>query len=158
MELYFSILIFLVTLGSGLMAGLFFIFSTCVMKALEGLRPPEGITAMQSINRTIKNPLFALVFWGTPVACLLLMISTFFNWQGLPSILLLAGSASYLIGGLLVTLIIHVPMNNKLATLHRDAPNAADFWANYVSRWTRWNHLRTVMTLLATFLLMMAQQ
>ncbi|WP_211483113.1 DUF1772 domain-containing protein [Fodinibius roseus] len=139
----------LVMLGSGLMAGLFFIFSTCVMKALEGLRPPEGITAMQSINRTIKNPLFALVFWGTPVACLLLMISTLFHWQGLPSIFLLAGGVCYLAGGLLVTLIIHVPMNNKLATLHRDAPNAANFWANYVSRWTRWNHLRTVMTLIA---------
>lgn len=39
-------------LGCGLMAGLFFAISVCVMWALGRLRPAEDIAAMQSINVT----------------------------------------------------------------------------------------------------------
>lgn len=37
-------------LGSGVVAGVFFAFSTFVMKALGHLSPPIGMAAMQSIN------------------------------------------------------------------------------------------------------------
>ena len=37
-------------LGCGLVAGIFFAFSTFVMKALTHLLPGQGIAAMQSIN------------------------------------------------------------------------------------------------------------
>jgi uncharacterized membrane protein len=37
-------------LGSGLIAGVFFAFSTFVMKALARLPAAHGIAAMQSIN------------------------------------------------------------------------------------------------------------
>jgi len=37
-------------LGCGLVAGVFFAFSTFVMAALRRLKPEEGISAMQSIN------------------------------------------------------------------------------------------------------------
>ena len=41
---------FLAAIGSGLIAGVFFAFSTFVMRAL-GRRPPtEGMAAMQAIN------------------------------------------------------------------------------------------------------------
>ncbi|WP_010496926.1 hypothetical protein [Paenibacillus elgii] len=45
-------------LGSGLIAGLFFAFSTFVMSALARLPAEQGIAAMQSINVTVLNPLF----------------------------------------------------------------------------------------------------
>ena len=57
--------------GSALMAGLFFAFSTSVMKALKTLSPACGIAAMQSINVLIINPLFLTAFLGTAVACVL---------------------------------------------------------------------------------------
>jgi uncharacterized membrane protein len=44
------------TLGCGLMAGFFFAFSACVMKALARLAPSAGIAAMQSINVVVINP------------------------------------------------------------------------------------------------------
>ncbi len=44
--------------GCGLMAGFFFAFSICVMKALEALPPAQGIAAMQSINVAVINPCF----------------------------------------------------------------------------------------------------
>ena len=59
------VLVLLAALGSGLMAGLFFVFSVAIMTALERLMPHEGVAAMQHINVVIINPLFALVFFGT---------------------------------------------------------------------------------------------
>jgi uncharacterized membrane protein YadS len=51
-------------IGSGLMAGLFSMFSLFVMRALDALPTPQGIAAMQSINRKILNPIFLLTFAG----------------------------------------------------------------------------------------------
>ncbi len=55
-------------LGCGLMAGVFFAFSTFVMNALARLQPTQGIAAMQSINITVINPLFMAAFLGTAAA------------------------------------------------------------------------------------------
>ena len=56
-------------LGSGLIAGVFFAFSTFVMKALARLAPAEGIAAMQSINVVVLNPWFLGAFFGTALGC-----------------------------------------------------------------------------------------
>jgi hypothetical protein len=40
------------------MAGFFFAFSVCVMRALGQLPLEQGIASMQSINVAILNPLF----------------------------------------------------------------------------------------------------
>jgi hypothetical protein len=61
----------LAALGCGLMAGLFFAFSVCVMKALTRLPSAEGIAAMQSINVAIINPVFLAAFFETAAACVL---------------------------------------------------------------------------------------
>jgi uncharacterized membrane protein len=57
-------LAFFAALGSGLMAGLYFAFSTAVMPALGGLPQEQGIAAMQKINAAILNPLFLFLFSG----------------------------------------------------------------------------------------------
>ena len=51
--------------GAGLVASIFFAFSTFVMKALNRLPPAQGIAAMQFINVTVINPLFMTAFFGT---------------------------------------------------------------------------------------------
>jgi uncharacterized membrane protein len=50
-------------LGCGLIAGVFFTFSTFVMNALARLQPTQGIAAMQAINTTEINSLFMVAFW-----------------------------------------------------------------------------------------------
>ncbi|MDP1910032.1 MAG: hypothetical protein Q8K85_17170, partial [Hyphomicrobium sp.] len=45
-------------LGSGIVAGIFFAFSTFIMQALGRVAPAAGIAAMQAINITVINPLF----------------------------------------------------------------------------------------------------
>jgi uncharacterized membrane protein len=67
-------------LGCGLVAGVFFAFSTFVMNALARLQPKQGITAMQSINITAINPLFMGIFLGTAATCIFIAGSSLSNW------------------------------------------------------------------------------
>ena len=62
-------LLFATAIGAALVAGIFYAFSTFVMQALGRLAPREGITAMQSINVVVINPLFFLAFFGTGLLC-----------------------------------------------------------------------------------------
>lgn len=70
MSVWPEILVILALVGSALMAGTFFIFSTTVMKALAERPAAEGIQTMQAINRVIINPLFIGSFMGTAQLCL----------------------------------------------------------------------------------------
>lgn len=142
-------------LGSGLMAGVFFAFSTFVMRALARQPAARGMAAMQSINVTVLNPWFLGVFLGTAATCGLVALGSLVTWPARGAWLPLAGSASYLLGTFLVTVVCNVPWNNRLAAA--DAASAAGqaLWASYLSRWTAWNHVRTVSALaaLAAFVL-----
>ena len=62
-------------LGSGLIAGVFFAFSTFVMKALTQLPAPAGIAAMQSINVAAITPVFMTVLFGPALACVALAVT-----------------------------------------------------------------------------------
>ena len=136
-------------LGSGLIAGAFFAFSTFVMKALARLPATGGIAAMQSINVAVINPLFLGVFVGTAAVCVGLSIAALMRWDRPGAAYLVAGAALYVVGTFLVTIMFNVPLNNSLAALKPDDPDAPRRWAGYVSRWTMWNHVRTLAELAA---------
>lgn len=136
-------LLILAAVGSGLNAGLFFIFSNTLMRSFDRLPAAGAVAAMNSINRVILNPLFFLVFFGTALLCLVLLVGR------LDSPLVVAGSLFYLIGSIGVTMVCNVPLNDRLAKV---SPNAGDMesqWQDYRGPWTRWNHVRTVACLLA---------
>ena len=143
------VLTLVAALGSGLMAGVFFAFSTSVMKALGRLAPAEGMAAMQSINIVIVNPLFLVIFLGTAGVCLSVVVIALIRWDR-ETAFLLAGAALYLIGSILVTAVFNVPMNNVLAAATPTDAKSAELWANYLSDWTFWNHIRTVASLAST--------
>lgn len=151
------ILTFFSLLGCGLVAGIFFAFSTFVMRAFARLLPAKGIEAMQSINITVINPWFLSVFLGTAAVCFLLALSTIWIWDQPGSVYLLAGCLLYLIGTLLVTVVFNVPMNNALEAMVSSSSEASDYWTNvYLTKWTFWNHVRTVAAILGTASLMIA--
>jgi uncharacterized membrane protein len=143
-------------LGCGLIAGVFFGFSTFVMKALGNLPPPQGIAAMQSINVVVINPWFMTAFLGTGVVCLIVLIASLLRWQDPATPYLLAGSVLYLVGTVLVTMLFNVPRNNALAAVAPNTSEAAALWAPYLSSWTAWNHVRTIAALAASALLTIA--
>jgi uncharacterized membrane protein len=156
MERIVNATLFLTALGSGLMAGLLFVFSVCIMTALSRLTPANGIAAMQSINVTIINGIFRSVFMGTALLCLALIVAWFLG--GIPSggMLVLAGSLLYLVGIIGVTMFINVPMNNALAAVSPDSSEGAALWKEYLVNWTLWNHVRTIAGIGATALLIIA--
>ena len=149
---HFSITFF-AAIGCGLMAGLLFAFSTSVMKALAQLPPAAGIAAMQTINITIINPVFGVAFGGTAVACIFVMINSLLQRREPGTVYALIGSALYLVGTLLVTVVFNVPKNNALAVLAPTAPDSVIVWSSYVTSWTAWNHIRTLAALVAAALL-----
>ena len=150
------LLTFLAVLGSGLIAGLFFAFSVAVMRALGRIPPAEGMSAMQSINIVIINPIFLTVFLGTGLACIVLIISSILRWQNAGAAYLLIGALLYLVGSIVVTMVCNVPRNDTLAVASPTDPKSADLWSNYLSNWTLWNHVRTIASLASTALLTMS--
>ncbi len=136
-------------LGCGLIAGVFFAFSTFVMSALARLQPAQGIAAMQSINITVINPLFMAAFLGTAAACILLAVSSLLRWHQPDAAYLLIGSLLYLVGTLGVTIVFNVPLNEALARVEPDSTDGATLWASYLANWTNWNHIRAAAALAA---------
>ena len=129
--------IFLAALGSGLMAGLFFIFSVCIMTALGRLAPASGIAAMQSINVIILNGMFLSVFMGTALLTLAL------DRRLVPRLGAVRRDAacwpaacSILIGIIGVTMFFNVPMNDALAAVNPDSSEGAALWKDYLVNWT----------------------
>lgn len=138
------LLVFAAAIGSGLVAGIFFAFSSFVMAALGRLPAEQGVAAMQSINITVINPGFFLAFFGTALICLALIAGWFLGWAGIGGMLVPAASLLYLAGCIGVTMACNVPLNDALAAVQPATPEAARLWARYLTDWTFWNHVRTV--------------
>jgi uncharacterized membrane protein len=141
------------TLGSGLIAGVFFAFSSFVMPALAKLPAAQGMAAMQSINVSVLNRSFLGVFVGTAVLCLLVAVLSLSSWSMTGSKLRVAGSVSYVVGTFLVTMVCNIPLNERLMSASPDALQAVQKWASYVSSWTTWNTVRALAALGAAALL-----
>jgi uncharacterized membrane protein len=149
-------LTFTAAIGSGLVAGIFFAFSTFVMAALGRILPEQGIAAMKSINITVLNPAFFIAFLGTGAVCLALAAGSYVWWGEAGGKLVLAASLIYLVGCIGVTMVCNAPLNDALAAVSANTPEAAAVWSRYLNVWTAWNHLRTAAPLLAAILFMMA--
>jgi len=145
-------LLLIATVGAGLVGGVFFAFSTFVMRALAELPAEAGVRAMQRINVVVINPLFMGAFVGmVPVALAAAVLAA---WGGMPGALAAlaapaAGAVLYVAGTFGVTLAFNVPRNERLARLDAAGAEAAAWWPLYVREWLRWNHVRTAASLAA---------
>lgn len=141
MSSYLLLAVVVAIVGAGVVTGLLFAFSNFVMKALADMPPEQGMFAMQRINQRILNPIFFLLFFGTPLACGVLLIIAIGN-NALPGYSwLMWGAGLYLVGPFGITISRNVPLNNELAGL---VPNEADsFWPLYQRDWQFWNHIRS---------------
>ena len=155
MERILYVAIFAAALGSGLVAGIFFAFSTFVMGALGRLPQSAGISAMQSINVVVINPVFLTVFMGTAILCIVLTIAALIGWSP-RTLYLIAGSFLYFAGCFLVTMVFNVPLNDALAAVDPGSTDGANLWMRYLSVWTNWNHVRTAASLAASVFFILA--
>jgi len=102
-------------LGSALVGGIFFAFSSFVMKALAGVPYTEGIGTMQSINVVVLNPSFLSAFIGTALVSLGAGGLALAGWDRPSAPFFLGGALFYLVGTFLATGLGNVPLNDQLA-------------------------------------------
>lgn len=127
--------------GTGLVAGIFVAFTIAVMPALHSADARTFVIVMQRINVSIVNPLFLLLFLGSPV---ILGIGAFLTEQaqGRRWALVAAGLS---VLALAVTFAINVPLNDRLAAAgSADPVSARDKFEH------AWNFANVARTILMT--------
>ena len=141
-------------LGTAMVAGVFFAFSTFVMSGLDRAGTAHAVPAMQGINLAAVRPPLMLLLFGTLILLLTsagaLMVDR--GWS-LVTGLAITAFLIYGAGVVVVTASGNVPLNNRLAR-SLDGGAAAAAWPAYAGPWTRLNHLRTVTAALSAGLML----
>ncbi len=137
--------------GAGVTGGVYFAFSTFVMKALRDLPPHDGLVAMQKINRAAPSPAFMTALFGTAVLCVVVGVDGLRHWDAPGSTTRTIAAASYL-ASVALTAAYHIPRNNALATLDPNSAASGAAWLRYATDWTRWNHVRAATCIVSTAL------
>jgi uncharacterized membrane protein len=148
----------LTTLACGLIAGLFYSYSCSVNPGLNALNDFGYLSAMQSINRAILNPVFFFSFMGTLI---LLPLSTYFSYgPGLNTRfwLLLSATLLYAVAVFGVTMFGNVPLNDALDKFNLGTANAQELATQRALFEAKWNMLNSVRTVgvVASFALTIA--
>jgi uncharacterized membrane protein len=142
----------LTLLLTGAMAGVFFAYSTSVMMGLDAIKPEQAIAAMRSINVKIQNAVFLPAFLLVPVLAAATGVLLLVLGQRAAGLVFFLAAAAYVFGVLVPSFAVNIPMNDALDTAKVPAGEAARVWSDYSSRWTLWNHVRTVFSSLALLL------
>lgn len=137
-------------LGTGVMGGVFFAFSSFIMPALGRIPVPEGIRAMQRINVDVYHWSFMGPFFGIPLLCVGLAVLAVLDWGAPATPYLFGGSVTYVVGCFGVTAAANVPRNKALAAVDPDSTAGAEVWKSYLREWVWWNHVRTAACVVAT--------
>ncbi|MDT5328371.1 MAG: hypothetical protein QOF25_5523 [Mycobacterium sp.] len=144
-------------IGSGAVGGLFYAFSTFVMKGLDRTEPAEATTAMRGINAEAQaNAPFLVMFMGSALLALAVGVVAVIRIGQPGSWYLLAG-AIFGLGAVIITMAFNVPLNNHLDGVDPvglSVGDAARKWQAYLSTWTAWNHVRTATGFVGAALMM----
>jgi uncharacterized membrane protein len=128
--------------------GILFAFSTFVMPALRRLPSAEAVRAMQAINLQAPRSLLMLPLIGSALGCLLIGGAVAVESDGAGRVPSLVGAVTGL-AAFLITAGYHVPRNNALGRLDPDDPGTDAGWKTYYAEWTRWNHVRSGLSILS---------
>lgn len=130
----------------GAIFGFFYAWVCSTMWGLDATDPRVAITAMQTMNASVRNPVFFPAFFLTPVILALTAAIAARQNRVRAAALFFASAVIYAVGALLVTAMVNVPMNDALAqvTVPADSAAAADIWQAYSTPWQFWNTLRTL--------------
>jgi uncharacterized membrane protein len=137
-------------LTTGLIAGFFYAYACSVTLGLALLPDEQYIEAMQAINATVRNGLFAFSFFGALLSLLVALAVHAPRPRSRRFVLVALAAVFYIGGGFMVTFLMNVPMNEELARVGEAAPAAlAQIRAEYEDPWNFWNGVRTIFSSLA---------
>ncbi|MDH7463322.1 DUF1772 domain-containing protein [Chitinophagaceae bacterium 26-R-25] len=154
-----NILLIAAAVLSALIAGLFYAWSCSIIPGLAKLDGRTYVSAMQSFNKAILNPVFFLSFMGTLI---MLPVATFAHFHQPLSArfwLLLGATVLYVVGVFGVTAFGNVPLNNMLSSF--DLPSASNEAINSVrakfeAPWNSLHSIRTVASIVVLLLVVCA--
>jgi len=147
MGLLFHILLVVGIVGTGIVSGVFFAFSTFVMQGLDRLPAAAAARAMRGINVTAPRPPLMIALFGTGLVlvALIVLVFAFVGRIGGTGWLLVAAAIIYLVGAIGVTAAANVPRNNRLAAVPEvDDGALGAAWREFRPGWIAWNHVRWV--------------
>jgi len=118
------------------------------MPGIKSLNDRDFIRAFQVTDRVIQNnqPIFIIVWVGSAITLIAFAIWGMERLHGLDIVLISIATLAYLLGVQLSTIIIHLPLNNKLQTFDVDAMNETELKlarSNFEPRWNASNLFRT---------------
>ena len=125
--------------------GFFYAWVCSTMWGLDDADPRVAIGAMQAMNASVRNAVFFPAFFLTPIVVAVAGAQLRRVGRTTSANRFFAAAGLYLVGGLLLTMIINVPMNEELAQVAIPASleDAATIWQDYSGRWQLANIART---------------
>lgn len=148
-----EIVTFVAVVLAGLFAGLFVTFSYGIMPGLRRADDSTFVHAMREINVAILNLMLAIVFGGGTLAAIAAAVIGFDDenarwWLVAGALLMLATS--------IVTMVVNVPMNDRLVAGVDAGEPAAPLREAFEKPWVRWNVVRSVLSTAGFVALLMA--
>lgn len=142
----FLLFAILSTLLCGAIFGFFYAWVCSTMWGLDAADPRVAIQAMQAMNASVRNGVFAPAFFGTPIALLITAGLAFALGKRGSGLAFAAAGLVYFFGGFLLTVLVHIPMNEALALIEvpDNVEEAHQIWQSYSPRWQVFNILRTM--------------
>lgn len=136
---------FLGVLFAGAIFGFFYAWLCSTMWGLDAADPRVAIGAMQAMNASVRNAVFAPAFFGTPFALAAAAALLLTAHQRRSAAAFAAAAIVYFCLGLLLTMSVNVPMNEALGkvAIPDDIESARAIWQDYSGPWQVWNQIRT---------------
>ncbi len=133
-------------LFSGAIFGFFYAWVCSTMWGLDAADPRIAIAAMQAMNASVRNIVFAPAFFLTPAVAALTGVVAVSRRRRQAAGWFFAAAAIYLLLGLILTMAVNVPMNEALAreAVPDDIEAARRVWDAYSQPWQVWNTIRAV--------------
>lgn len=138
------------TVGTAVVGGVFFTFSTFVGQALRAAPTAHAVATMQAVNvAAVRPPLMIALFGSAALGVAASVHALRAGGSAWPTV---TGAALYLVGTIGTTVAYHVPRNDRLGTWDPSSATSRQ-WLSWLSSWEAGNHVRTVTSLAAAVLL-----
>ncbi|MCC3371889.1 anthrone oxygenase family protein [Cohnella sp. REN36] len=137
-----------------MMSGFIVAFAIAIMPGLNKMGALPAVHSMNAINHAIgSSPLFFILFGGTGMLHIAGLVIALKNPK-LPYVwLVICAAGIYLCGVLLVSLGLNIPLNKEMAELDLTISRNDLVAGHILARWTFWNQMRAVSSLLSVLLL-----
>ena len=138
---------------SGAIFGFFYAWVCSTMWGLDAADPRVAMAAMQAMNASVRNAVFAPAFFGTGPVLLLAGALAYLAQNRPAAVWFASAGVLYIFGGMILTMAVNVPMNEALGatSVPEDIEAAREIWTAYSETWQVYNQIRTVVSGLTLF-------